>query len=42
MKVIKLTAEAESLVNPGITTMIGVVSSLEIELFLYLPPSDTV
>ena len=38
---IELTAEWESLVRPGITNIIGVVSSLEIALLLWKPPSKT-
>lgn len=34
---IKLTTEAESLVNPGITTTMGVASSLDGEV----PPPET-
>ena len=38
----ELTADDESLVNPGTTTMIGVVSFLEIELFMCKAPPETV
>lgn len=39
---LKLTGEAESLVNPGITTTMGVVSSLDMPMFLSVAFPETV